>query len=97
MYMEADLPVPIDDSISYQPRPPSPIESEGPDERYYYQQPPPQPMYMMPPPQPPPPPPQKKDLFSELDRMHWIIFIATVVLAFFMGKSISTPIILRTS
>jgi hypothetical protein len=65
---------------------------EEPEERYYYPPPPPpQPMYMM------PPPPQKKDLFSELDRMHWIIFIATVVLAFFMGKSISTPIILRTS
>ncbi len=89
--MEADLPIPIDDSISYQPRPPSPMEEE-PEERYYYPPPPPpQPMYMM------PPPPQKKDLFSELDRMHWIIFIATVVLAFFMGKSISTPIILRTS
>jgi hypothetical protein len=96
--MESDLPVPIDDSVTYQ-RPPSTIEEEEPEEvysrreevpRYYYQQPPPPPMYMM-------PQNQKKDIFSELERIHWIIFIATVMLAFFMGKSISTPIILRSS
>lgn len=93
--MESDLPVPIDDSVTYQ-RPPS-VHQEEPEEvyggrqEYYYQQPPP-PVYMMPPQQP-----QKKDIFSELDRIHWIIFVATVLLAFFMGKSISTPIILRSS
>ena len=94
--MESDLPVPIDDSVTYQ-RPPSPTEEEEPEEiysrreevpRYYYQQPPP--MYAV-------PQNQKKDIFSELERIHWIIFIATVLLAFFMGKSISTPIILRSS
>jgi hypothetical protein len=91
--MESDLPVPIDDSVTYQ-RPP--IEEEEPEEiysrreepRYYYQ--PPPPMYAV-------PQNQKKDIFSELERIHWIIFIATVLLAFFMGKSISTPIILRSS
>ena len=91
--MESDLPVPIDDSVTYQ-RPP--IEEEEPEEiysrreepRYYYQ--PPPPMYAV-------PQTQKKDIFSELERIHWIIFIATVLLAFFMGKSISTPIILRSS
>jgi len=93
--MESDLPVPIDDSITYQ-RPPSVHQEEEPGEvyggrqEYYYQQPPP--VYMMPPQQP-----QKKDIFSELDRIHWIIFVATVLLAFFMGKSIATPIILRSS
>ena len=89
--MESDLPVPIDDSVTYQ-RPP--IEEEEPEEiysrreepRYYYQQ----PLYTV-------PQNQKKDIFSELERIHWIIFIATVLLAFFMGKSISTPIILRSS
>jgi hypothetical protein len=92
--MESDLPVPIDDSVTYQ-RPPI-EEEEEPEEiysrreepRYYYQ--PPPPMYAV-------PQNQKKDIFSELERIHWIIFIATVLLAFFMGKSISTPIILRSS
>jgi hypothetical protein len=92
--MESDLPVPIDDSVTYQ-RHPSIREEE--QEEYYYHQPPPPPMYMMQQPPPQPPPVQKKDMFSELDRIHWIIFIATALLAFFMGKSISTPIILRTS
>ena len=96
--MESDLPVPIDDSITYQ-RPPSVHQEEEQrsafeEPRYYYQQPPP-PMYMMPP--EPVQQPQKKDIFSELDRIHWVIFIATVLLAFFMGKSIATPIILRSS
>jgi hypothetical protein len=97
--MESDLPVPIDDSITYQQRPPSSHEEEREEvygrqeeQQYYYQRPPP-PVYMVPPVQQP----QKKDIFSELDRIHWIIFIATVLLAFFMGKSISTPIILRSS
>lgn len=97
--MESDLPVQIDDSLTYTKRPPvleeqEDVEEVEPEEysgRYYY--PPQPPMYMM----PPQPPPQKKDPFSELDRIHWIIFIATVLLAFFMGKSISTPIILRSS
>ena len=93
--MESDLPVPIDDSITYQ-RPPSVHHEEEPGEvyggrqEYYYQPPPPPPpVYMM--------QPQKKDIFSELDRIHWVIFVATVLLAFFMGKSIATPIILRSS
>ena len=94
--MESDLPVPIDDSMTYQ-RPPSVHQEEqtgevyGGRQEYYYQQPPlpPPPVYMM--------QPQKKDIFSELDRIHWVIFIATVLLAFFMGKSIATPIILRSS
>jgi hypothetical protein len=95
--METDLPVPIDDSLSYQQRPPSMHEEEPEykqeeEPQYYY---PPPPVYMMPPPQPQQP--QKKDIFSELERIHWIIFVATVLLAFFMGKSISTPIILRSS
>jgi hypothetical protein len=103
--MESDLPVPIDDSLNYASTKKPPIhdvqmqhdeeEEEYEEPRYYYP-PPPQPQYMMPPPQPQQT--QKKtDIFSELDRIHWIIFIATVLLAFFMGKSISTPIIIRSS
>jgi hypothetical protein len=89
--MESDLPVPIDDSITYQ-RPPSIRQEEEHEEVYYY--PPPQPpVYMMPPAQQS----QKKDIFSELERIHWIIFVATVLLAFFIGKSMSTPVILRSS
>jgi hypothetical protein len=95
--MESDLPVPIDDSITYKRSPieevEEPIEQEEDVPRYYYPRPQP-PMYMM---QPPPQQDQKKDIFSELDRIHWVIFIATVLLAFFMGKSIATPIILRSS
>ena len=99
--MESDLPVPIDDSLTYTNTKKPPIhdmqhdeeEEEYEEPRYYY--PPPQQQYMMAP--PPTPQTQKKtDIFSELDRIHWIIFIATVLLAFFMGKSISTPIIIRS-
>jgi hypothetical protein len=106
--MESDLPAaPIDDSLNYPTQKP-PVhdllrqderdeyeDEEEEQPRYYY----PPPQYMMHP--PPPPPPQqtqkKTDIFSELDRIHWIIFVATVLLAFFMGKSISTPIIIRSA
>lgn len=91
--MESDLPVPIDDSITYQSQRPPSVHQEEEQPRYYYQQPPP--VYMMPP--EPVQQPQKKDIFSELDRIHWVIFIATVLLAFFMGKSIATPVILRSA
>jgi hypothetical protein len=93
--MESDLPVPIDDSITYQ-RPPSIRQEEEHEEVYrqeYYYPPPQPPVYMMPPAQQS----QKKDIFSELERIHWIIFVATVLLAFFIGKSMSTPVILRSS
>lgn len=102
--MESDLPVPIDDSITYKHSIQEEEEDEEPEEIYsrqeeprYYYQPQPPPVYMMPPQPPPVQQNQKKDIFSELDRIHWIIFVATVLLAFFMGKSISTPIILRSS
>jgi hypothetical protein len=101
--MESDLPVPIDDSITYkhsiqeeEDEEPEEIYSRQEEPRYYYQPQPP-PVYMMPPQPPSVQQNQKKDIFSELDRIHWIIFVATVLLAFFMGKSISTPIILRSS
>jgi len=93
--MESDLPVPIDDSITYQ-RPPSIRQEEEHEEVYrqeYYYPPPQPPVYMLPPAQQS----QKKDIFSELERIHWIIFVATVLLAFFIGKSMSTPVILRSS
>ena len=91
--MESDLPTPIDDSLPFQPRR---EEDEPQQQQYYYTQP------------PPPPPveyfyhhPQEKstksDIFSELGRIHWIIFISSLLLAFFMGKSISTPIIIRST
>ena len=105
--MESDLPVPIDDSLNYmntkkppvhdmqQQREEEEYEEEVEQPRYYYPPPPQQQQYMIPPPQQQQT--QKKtDIFSELDRIHWIIFIATVLLAFFMGKSISTPIIIKS-
>jgi len=99
--MESDLPTPIDDSLPFNKKVSFQEqrdydEDEEEDENPRYFQPPPQWMY------PPPPPqqqqPQKsRDIFSELERIHWIIFFACIVLAFFMGKSISTPIIIRSS
>lgn len=96
--MEIDLPVPIDDSIPQQNQwiePPS--EEEITPEPHYHQEPQqyyqPEPRYYV---QQQPPQIQKKiDIFSELDRTHWIIIIACILLAFFMGKSIATPIIIR--
>ena len=91
--MEIDLPVPIDDSIS---QPQQLTEEEPPyyqqqPEPYYQQQ--PEPRYYI---QPQEPQTRKKfDIFSELDKTHWIIIIACILLAFFMGKSIATPIIIR--
>lgn len=96
--MEIDLPVPIDDSIS-QPQQQQwttdkQQREEEPEPVYYQQQ--PEPRYYIQPQEPPPPQIRKKfDIFSELDKTHWIIIIACILLAFFMGKSISTPIIIR--
>ena len=92
--MEIDLPVPIDDSIS-QPQQLTEQEEEPyypqQPEQYYQQQ--PEPRYYI---QPQETQTRKKfDIFSDLDKTHWIIIIACILLAFFMGKSIATPIIIR--
>jgi hypothetical protein len=92
--MEIDLPVPIDDSLPLpqQQQWVEPPRSVTP-EPMYYQQEQQEPRYYL---QPPPPQTRKKfDIFSELDKTHWIIIIAAILLAFFMGKSIATPIIIR--
>ena len=91
--MEPDFPSPIDDSIAPVQREREVVfeeeQREEPEPRYYYAPHPPQ-MQI--------PQPQKKiDVFSELDRIHWIIFVSVVLLAFFIGKSISTPVIIRSS
>jgi hypothetical protein len=96
--MEADLPVPIDDSLPFQPQPQHREEIE-PEPQFYRE---PEPMYYY---RPPPTPSQhqfeqtqkKGDIFAELGKTHWIIFISAILLAFFMGKSISTPIIIRST
>lgn len=91
---ESDLPIPIDDSITHE----TTRHQEEEEEHHprQYQQP-----YYYPPPQPQvvyAEQPQKNgDIFSKLDRIHWIILIAVVLLAFFMGKSIATPIIIKSS
>lgn len=49
---------------------------------------------------PPPPPsvvevPRKTgDIFTDLERTHWIVFACVVLLAFFLGKSM-TPVIIK--
>jgi hypothetical protein len=92
--MESDLPVPIDDSLPFVQQEIQP-ESET-SQRYYHQQ-QPEPRYYYEPMIPPQVEQvQKKDIFSELNRTHWIIIISAILLAFFMGKSIATPIILRS-
>ena len=90
--MDTDLPVPIDDSLPFSPQQHEEQESQPrfyrePEQMYYYR----------PPPTPQIEQVQKKDVFSELGRTHWILFISAVLLAFFMGKSISTPIIIRST
>lgn len=96
--MEADLPVPIDDSLPFQPQREE-IEPEMEQQQRFYRE--PEPVYYYRP--PPTPQPQfeqtqkKGDIFAELGKTHWIIFISAVLLAFFMGKSISTPIIIRST
>jgi len=91
--MNAELPAPIDDSLPY----PQSREREQEEEEQFYQQ-QDRYYYQQPPPLPPRPVTQKKvDVFSELSKTHWILFVSAVLLAFFMGKSISTPIILRSS
>ena len=99
--MEPDFPSPIDDSVEpiHREREIMYEEEQREEPRYYYTHPP---QMQTPPPMPLPqmqaPQPQKKiDIFSELDRIHWIIFISVVLLAFFIGKSISTPVIIRSS
>jgi hypothetical protein len=89
--MESDLPTPIDDSRPFisKSHDEEMEEDEIPRQQYYYTPQPPTVEYFQ---------PQKKagDIFAELDRIHWIIFLASVLLAFFMGKSISTPIIIKS-
>jgi hypothetical protein len=104
--MESDLPIPIDDSLPFIQNQKKEVsfreeeEDEEEEPRYYYAPQHQQPMYI---PQMHAPPPQPQqfqksgDIFSDLDRIHWIIFFACIVLAFFMGKSISTPIIIRST
>lgn len=111
MESDLDLPAPIDDSISYiqqqhrHQHPPSVNQQEEDVEEsnhYYAEQ-----QYMIQQRQQqqvlyqqqqvPLPQTQKKgDIFSELERIHWIILVSAILLAFFMGKSISTPIIIRS-
>ena len=93
--MESELPVPIDDSRSVMSERPyynQQIPQDDPSDQQYE----PQPRYYI---QPPPLQQKQKkfDIFSELDKIHWIIIISAILLAFFMGKSISTPIIIRAS
>lgn len=86
---ESDLPIPIDDSITHETRHQEEEEEHPRHQQYYY---PPQPQIVY------TEQPQKNgDIFSKLDRIHWIILIAVVLLAFFMGKSIATPIIIKSS
>ena len=87
--MESELPSRIDDSLPFQ-------EEEPREDVRYFREPEPQRFYYPPPPTPQIQTQKKGDIFSELGRTHWIIFIAIVVLAFFMGKSISTPIIIKS-
>ena len=94
--MEADLPVPIDDSLPFQPQMQhEEIEQEPQQQRFYRE---PDPVYYYRQPQPQFEQTQKtRDIFSELGKTHWIVLISVVLLAFFMGKSISTPIIIRST
>jgi len=100
--MEVDLPVPIDDSLPFQPQMQQheEIEQEPQQQRFYRE---PEPMYYYRPPPTPQPQPQFEqtqktgDIFSQLGKTHWIILISVILLAFFMGKSISTPIIIRST
>ena len=95
--MESDLPTPIDDSLPFiHTRNEEMEEEEIPvhqRQQYYYvpQQQQQQPFEYF---------PKKRngggDIFTELDKIHWIIFLSAILLAFFMGKSISTPIIIKS-
>jgi hypothetical protein len=81
-----DFPKPIDDSLPFKP-----MESEH---ARYYEQPQAQVQYYE---QPQYLEPKKPgDILSELKSFHWLIIIAIVLLAFFIGKSMSTPVILKT-
>lgn len=97
LIMESDFPTQIDDSLPFEKQQ-QPVHQER--EEYYE---PPQPQYFAPPPQwmqqPPPPVQEQKkgDIFSDLERIHWIIFVSAILLAFFIGKSMSTPVILRAT
>ena len=100
--MEAFPATPIDDSKSnllqdaiQGPTIPEPEQDSTPiqfyeEPRYYitpqYQQPPPtpQPQVIV----------EKRDIFADLERTHWIVFICMIMLAFFLGKSM-TPVIIK--
>jgi len=42
----------------------------------------------------PQPTPEKKDIFSDLDKTHYIIFFILFILGFFMGKTMQ-PVIVK--
>ena len=103
------LPPPIDDSLNHQPPlqrldeeiPPRKQVSFQMDEepRHYYEPPHQQQQqyYYEPVQQYQPPPVQvqkKSDIFADLERSHWVILACAMLLAFFMGKSM-TPVIIR--
>lgn len=106
------LPPPIDDSLNHQQPlqrldeeiPPRKQVSFQMDEepvmrqQQYYE--PPQQYYYEPVQQYQPPPQvqvqKKSDIFSDLERSHWIILACAMLLAFFMGKSM-TPVIIRNT
>jgi hypothetical protein len=91
-----DFPKPIDDSLPFNKHMEREREPEPEHVRYY--EPPPQVQYYEPPPQVQYFEPKKSgDILSELKSFHWIIIIAIVLVAFFIGKSMSTPVILKMS
>ena len=85
------LPPPIDDSLDVQ----EPVVQEQQQyyyeppiqqQQYYYEQQPRQVVQEQ----------KKTDIFSDLERSHWIILACAMLLAFFMGKSM-TPVIIRNT
>lgn len=84
-------PVPIDDSRD-------PVAAEEPT--YYYEPPIQHQQYYYEPPvqhaQHATQEQKKGDIFSDLERSHWIILACAMLLAFFMGKSM-TPVIIRNT
>lgn len=42
----------------------------------------------------PPPTPEKRDIFSDLEKTHYIIFFIVFILGFFMGKTMQ-PVIVK--
>lgn len=80
--MENTLP-PIEDNdfIEEHPQqqPPTPQQVEPMYIPYMYQQ---------------PPTPEKRDIFSDLEKTHYIIFFIVFILGFFMGKTMQ-PVIVK--